>query len=100
MNIPEHIKIQYKDYKIEMVDNLHDGADELYGQIQHIPETIYLNAGCSEGQKKSTLLHEALHGLDAVFCIGLKEKQVEKLGSALYMLIHDNPNMFKEVGCL
>lgn len=31
-----------------------------------------------------------------MYCIGLKEKQVEKLGNALYMLILDNSEMFGE----
>ena len=34
--------------------------------------------------------------LDEVYIIGLKEKQVEKLGNARYMLKRDNPEMFKE----
>lgn len=40
-------------------------------------------------------LHELLHGLDEMYGIDLKEKQVEKLGNALYMLIKDNPKMFE-----
>ena len=50
----------------------------------------------TEEQKKATLIHELIHGLDEAYIIGLKEKQVEKLGNALYMLIRDNPEMFKE----
>ena len=49
-------------------------------------------------QQEATLCHEMLHGLDDTYSIGLKEKQVEKLGNALYMLILDNPEIFRQEG--
>lgn len=97
MNIPESVKILYKKYNIEIVDNLHDESNDLYGQIEYIQQEIRLNSGSSEEQQKATLIHEVIHGLDEMYNIGLKEKQVEKLGNAFYMLIRDNPDMFKEV---
>lgn len=51
MNIPEKVKILYKEYTVEEQENLHDGSTDLYGQV-------------------------------------------EKLGTAMYMLIRDNPHMF------
>ena len=94
MNIPDNVNIAYKDYSVEIVDNLHDNVCDLYGQIHYLPEKIYLNSEASEEQKKATLVHEIIHGLDDMYNIGLKEKQVEKLGNAFYMLIRDNPDMF------
>lgn len=96
MNIPEKIKILYKTYTVEKQENLHDGDAELYGQILYLPEKILLNLNSSDGQNKATLFHEIVHGLDEMYCIGLKEEQVDKLGNALYMLIKDNPQMFGE----
>lgn len=46
-------------------------------------------------QKQATLIHEIIHGLDEMYCIGLKEKQVVKLGNAFYRLVRDNPQMFE-----
>lgn len=94
MNIPKSVKILYKNYEIEKREELHDGAEELYGQIQYLEERILLRADVSEEQQKATLCHEMLHGLDEMYSIGLKEKQIEKLGNALYMLIRDNPELF------
>lgn len=93
--IPGSVKILYKEYEIEEVDNLHDTDGELYGQIQYLPQKIHLNSGSSEEQKKATLIHEIMHGLDEMYNIGLGEKQIEKLGNAVYMLIKDNPEMFR-----
>lgn len=95
MIIPEKVRILYKEYDIEHQKNLHDGGCELYGQIHYLPEKIYLNPDASMAMQKATLLHELLHGLDEMYGIDLKEKQVEKLGNALYMLIKDNPKMFE-----
>lgn len=95
MNIVEYVKILYKNYEVAEEINLHDENGDLYGQIHYLPERILLNKDASEEQKKATLIHEVIHGLDEMYNIGLKEKQVEKLGNAFYMLIHDNPDMFK-----
>ncbi len=96
MYIPKVVKILYKNYKVEERADLHEGNEELLGQIQYLEEKILPREGTSEQQKKATLCHEIIHGLDDMYCIGLKEKQVEKLGNALYMLILDNSEMFGE----
>lgn len=96
MNIPEKVKILFKTYDVQQEKNLHDMEGDLYGQIHYLPERIILNEDSTEEQKKATLIHELIHGLDEAYIIGLKEKQVEKLGNALYMLIRNNPEMFKE----
>ena len=54
-----------------------------------------MNSCCSAYQKKATLIHEIVHGLDEMYGIDLKEKQVEKLGNAFYMLLKENPNTFE-----
>lgn len=95
MVIPKKVRILYKEYDIEPQKNLHDAEGDLYGQIQYLPQKIYLNPDAPEEQQKATLVHELVHGLDEMYGIGLKEKQVERLGNALYMLIRDNPGLFE-----
>lgn len=96
MKIPNHVSILYKNYEIIQQENLHNEGDDLYGQIHYLSEKIILNIASTEEQKKATLIHELVHGLDEMYNIGLKEKQVEKLGNAFYMMVKDNPHMFKE----
>ena len=102
MKIPEKIKVLYKEYTVEETANLHDNGGDLYGQIHYLPEKIFLNVDAKEEQKKSTLLHELIHpdrrhdAMDEIYSIGLKEKQVEKLGNAFYMLQKDNPELFEK----
>lgn len=96
MKIPGKIKVLYKEYTVEETVNLHDNGGDLYGQIHYLPEKIFLNVDAREEQKKSTLLHELIHAMDEIYSIGLKEKQVKKLGNALYMLQKDNPELFEK----
>lgn len=96
MKIPGKIKVLYKEYTVEETVNLHDNGGDLYGQIHYLPEKIFLNVDAREEQKKSTLLHELIHAMDEIYSIGLKEKQVEKLGNAFYMLQKDNPELFEK----
>lgn len=96
MRIQEKVKILYKEYGVSEQVNLHDENGELFGQIHYLPQTIILNADATEEQRKATLVHEIIHAMDEMYGIGLKEKQVEKLGNALYMLHKDNPGLFVE----
>jgi hypothetical protein len=96
MKIPGKIKVLYKEYTVEETVNLHDNGGDLYGQIHYLPEKIFLNVDAREEQKKSTLLHELIHAMDEIYSIGLKEKQVKKLGNAFYMLQKDNPELFEK----
>ena len=94
MNIPEKIRVLHQTYRVSEVDNLHDGADDLYGQVRYLEERILLNSGASDEAKKAALMHETIHVIDEMFQIGLEEKQVEQLGVGIYNLIRDNPEMF------
>lgn len=96
MVIPQKIKILYKDYTVIQEKNVHDGRDDLYGQIDYGSQIIRLDEQYSAEQKKATLIHEIVHGLDDMYQIGLGEKKVSKLGVALYQMIKDNPELFEE----
>lgn len=97
MIIPDTVKILFKKYTVCRDNNMRDDKGNLlYGQIDHIEQLITLNEDAGLEQQKATLIHEMVHGLDELYGIGLKEKQVEKLGTALYMMVRDNPEMFAE----
>ena len=42
MYIPKVVKILYKNYKVEERADLHEGNEELLGQIQYLEEKILL----------------------------------------------------------
>ena len=95
MKIPAEVKILFTNYKVVDELNIHDEKSDLYGQINYLNQIIKLNPQAKDEQKKSTFLHECVHGLDEMFSIGLTEEQVEKLGTALYTFIESNEDIFK-----
>jgi hypothetical protein len=95
LNIPETVKVGYKDYQVVKVENLDDGTNLLYGQVLHPYEIIKLANKYSDNQMKCTLIHELVHAVDDLLGIDLKEEQVVKLGNGLYQVIKDNPGMFQ-----
>ncbi|MCE5226660.1 MAG: hypothetical protein LLG05_12485 [Porphyromonadaceae bacterium] len=44
----------------------------------------------SDDAQGEAFIHEAIHHIDSKYSIGLKEKQVEKLGSGMYAFLRDN----------
>jgi hypothetical protein len=95
VNIPENIKVGYKDYKVVKVNNLDDGTNLLFGEVTYVDEVIKLANKYPENQMKLTLIHELVHAVDDMLGIDLKEEQVVKLGTGLYQVIKDNPDMFR-----
>lgn len=97
MIIPDSVNILFKNYAVSYENTMRDEkGNTLYGQIDYIEQKITLNRAAKDEQAEATLLHEVIHGIDELYNIGLKEKQVEKLAVGLYMLIRDNPEMFAE----
>lgn len=97
MRIPDTVKILYRTYRVEEEENIHEGEYDLFGKVTYLPPVITLNAKMEKEQKENTFLHEVIHALDDAYVIGLSEKQVERLGSALYVFARDNPGVFEEV---
>ena len=83
MNVPETVKIGYKDYAVEIVPQLDDGTNELYGECAYDIEKIRLCARYPVNQQKCTLIHELIHALDDMYHVGLSEKQTIRLGKGL-----------------
>lgn len=95
MHVPTIVKVLYKEFAVEKQPGLHDGADVLYGRVDGIDQIITLNDDASEEQNQATLIHEMIHAYDDLMSIELKEEQTTKLGTAIYMMVKDNPEMFR-----
>lgn len=97
MNIPKKIKIGWKEYEIEQVDEkgqLIVDAGTCYGEIEYDDQVIRLNKNYGDEQKKATLIHEILHGISNMYTLDMTEDLVTKLANALYIVMKDNPNLF------
>lgn len=96
VNIPEKVKIGYKDYKITKVDNKFVSEDDkvCYGDIEFDKGNINIATIYDEDQQKCTLIHECLHGIDNMVEADLTEDQVRLIAKGLYDFIKSNPQLF------
>ncbi len=100
MNIPDKVKIGGIEYKVIQTDQtLLLNGRECAGII-HYEETFIELSNKRDIQKiKETLCHEIVHGMSRERGLDWKdddELYTEELGKALYSLIKDNPELFKE----
>lgn len=94
MKIPKKIKIGGMIYKIKQVDKLCE--DELtHGYQYQAEQIIQLKKSLSKGYKEKVLIHEIVHALFDFLMWEQDEKRVETLAQALYMVIKDNPEVFR-----
>lgn len=84
-------------YEIEEVDNIEYGDNYIcLGLCDDVKQVIYIRKDAKVDGKKSTILHEILHSLSDVYAIGLKERQVQQLSTALIQFINDNYDFYQE----
>ena len=97
MNIPEKIKVGYRDYKLEEWKQTVATANEAHGQF-FSKEGIIGYAAYEKGvSHANTLLHEILHAIVYQWNIELEEKEEEKLVNSLTngltTVFVDNPKL-------
>ena len=74
-----------------------DGGDAL-GAYRYVNPMIWVNKAIYGQEKAHTILHEALHALDRLYKIGLRERQIAALEVTLGDLITNNPRLMKALG--
>lgn len=95
MNIPDKVKIGYKDYKITMIEgNLISDNTVCYGTIEYDNSNINISKLYSKEQQECTFIHECLHGIDDIVEAKLTEDQVRLISKGLYDFIKSNPKVF------
>lgn len=100
MNIPESVKIGWRNYAIELGEHrTGDNGGNLYGEILYEERKIFLYDKMDEDEANVTLLHEIAHGI--LYNIGSKlrtdENFITALSENLYQVIKDNPGLFKDI---
>ena len=86
LKIPKKVKIGGLIYKISITDDLEDACAE----IKSHKRLIQIKKADADIMELS-FLHEILHGVNNE----MPEEHVEFLAMALYQIIKDNPNIFK-----
>ena len=95
MNIPEQIKIGGKIYKVEKTDALVLGC-EYDAECIYSDLVIRVRPTMAKGKMECDFIHEMFHAIhDFLGYFNHDEKKIDELANALYMIIQDNPDIFK-----
>lgn len=101
MKIPEYVRIQGVDYRVEFGDVVTDGRNVLMGCIEYPECRIQLSeTACPNEQTKLlTLWHEILHGICYASGMQLQNEEeiVEMMSRGVYQVIQDNIDQFFDV---
>ena len=99
MNIPERIRIGYKEYRIEAQGRQDTDNDSHLGFVSHDHNLIRSQAHGEKSECANTLLHEILHCCCHVGEMGLdydnEERAVSILANHLIAAMQDNPEVFR-----
>lgn len=90
--LPKVLRIVGKNYAVETMT-----LGEDYGECNDQTQTIKIAEGIAHGMERDTLLHEAIHAIDYSMQLKMSEKQVCGLGTAVYALLADNPELVKYI---
>lgn len=88
--LPKVIRVLGKPYKVEYSDSITE-----FGLCDESKQTIKIQKGMPPELEGDTLLHEAIHAIDFGMHTELTEKQVSALGSGLWAILNDNPELVR-----
>ncbi|WP_353853112.1 hypothetical protein [Dehalobacter restrictus] len=93
MKIPEKIKIGGRIYKVTVTENIGLGSNYT-AEINYCKLEINVRP-MAQGKMEQDFLHELMHAIfDFNGCKDHDEEMIDRLASALHMILQDNPGVF------
>lgn len=96
MKIPNKIKVGGHVLDVIVTNDCDQVAYNEIGNTTLAKNTIYINKNYPKSRQEEALLHEIVHDIFYDISEEQNEELVERLGKYLYMVIKDNPELFKE----
>lgn len=93
MQIPEKIKIGWREYTVEKGEKRFCQSGDLCGEIDYGAKVIYLYEGLDNEEMANTFLHEIIHGIFEYMGREQDEGLVVALTEGLYQVLRDNPDV-------
>lgn len=91
---PLKLKILGRSWEVEYAEDSPSLKPDLMGASDPTSQCITILEGLKPEQEKSTLLHESIHSISDTLGLGLTEKQVQGLETAIFAMNRDNPRFF------
>lgn len=96
MNAPKSIKIGSITYQVKVMparDLWAASGVDLLGQSKFIEAELQVREGMPDDRSAQVLLHEAIHAIEETGGLDLDEKTVSAIGSGVFALLRDNPEL-------
>lgn len=96
LNIPDTLKIGWKDYRVLVKPpdkDLFIEGKECYGSINKDDQEIIINYYTTEEQQQATLLHEIIQGISDYLYLDFTEDTVVRFTEGLFTVLKDNPDL-------
>jgi hypothetical protein len=90
MPLPKTLRIVGKTYAVIQLPLV-----EECGLCEDMKQEIKISTKLAHDLERDTLLHEAIHAIDYCMQLRMSEKQVNGMGTAIYALLMDNPELIK-----
>lgn len=88
----KQVKIGCHLYQVSEVESVNK-FEPRKGEIDYFQRLIKIDKDMTDRDKRETLLHEIIHGIEEFMGIDLEESQIRKLGAGLAMVLEDNPEL-------
>lgn len=88
----DKVRILGKTYRLLEVANL-----DVYGLCEDDKQQITVRAGMQVESWADTVIHEITHAIDFNMKLGLTERQVHCIGSGLWAILVDNPELTQRI---
>jgi hypothetical protein len=95
LNIPDKVKIGGIVYNCSFSNTSARDSGSLGSSCGNACE-IVIDSTVPKQNQESTLLHEIIEQINFRYELNLEHKQITVLESAIYQVIKDNPDIFKE----
>jgi len=93
----DKLKVCSSIYDIEYLNELKDGNENLFGDIEYGFLKIRINKKYHSERQNQAILHEAIHGLNYEYQFNFNEKMIERLSNAFYAFLIDNKKFIHEI---
>lgn len=91
MRIPKVLRVCGHDINVVIKPgDLTLEGSPVWGWYDDKNHTICLNKGMAKTRQMEVILHELIHAISSIHCLGLSEKQVKLLGVEILAVIRNN----------
>ena len=89
LRVPNNVKIGLHSYKVLFNPHLQIDEEQV-GSLNRRTQTLEIESALAYSQKKVTLWHEIIHGIEGNFSLALSDDATDNLAVGIVQFLQDN----------